>query len=802
MRKGFLLGVIFIMFSVVLMGQIATNEIPRSLRWKGTLDDVSFMKMNDFNLDSLRAEDEILDQHKDIPYRFGHNFDVDIRPDNSGVITYNSRGDKLWRVGIVSHGAVSLNLMLNQFILPKGAELYLYTPRYEYMAGAFTSTNNKDWKSLATDMLPGDTLIVEYFEPANAEFQGLVSIGRVTHGYRSVMDFGDSGACNNNVNCPEGAAWQTEKRSVLLIIVGGNSACTGALINNTAQDGTPYFLTADHCLGGSVANWVFRFNYESPGCANVNGPTNQSVSGAILRANNSGSDFALLELSSNPPVSYNPFFAGWSRSTTTPPSSVAIHHPSGDIKKISFENDPLLITNWGGADCWHVQDWEDGTTEPGSSGSPLFDDQHRIIGQLYGGQASCSFNFNDYYGRFSTSWNGSSSSNRLSDWLDPTGSNLMALGGYPSFSRDLQLVDIVGVEPTLCGLQATVGFAIGNFGSDTLNSTTLTYELNGGTPVVVPYNSQLLPVQTDTLNGIPLTFNPGPNTLIVYTGGFNGQSDQNTSNDTIVLNINAVGTPAYATLDITTDDYGSETTWEVKDGTGNVLYSGGPYTDVNGGQQFSYDFCLEPGCYDLVVYDSYGDGMCCGYGNGGFDVSDNNGQSLASGGSFTTQVTNNFCVNPCAASVTPTISEDGDQLSTVAGNYTYQWFFNGNPITGSNSPSITVIQNGDYTVQITDTAGCIATSQIYTYSSVGLNELSFVTSLFPNPTKDGINITFNSMYSGSYQVTDLRGAVVSSGRIHDQERIRISTRNLSPGAYIIVLELGNYRVNKRFEVLK
>ena len=802
MKKEVILFTIGLFLSMTISAQIATNEKPRSMRWKGTLGEVSFVVMNDFNLDSLRAEDEILDQHKDIPYRFGFNFEVDLQPDNSGTLTYNSRGDKLWRVGIVSSGAVSLNLLMDQFVLPKGAELYLYTPGYEFTAGAFTAMNNKDWRSLATDMLPGDTVILEYYEPVDVEFQGSVSIGQVTHGYRSVMDFGDSGACNNNVNCPEGAAWQTEKRSVLLILVGGNAACTGALINNTAQDGTPFFLTADHCLGGSVANWVFRFNYESPGCANVNGPTNQSVSGAILRANNSGSDFALLELSSNPPISYNPFFAGWSRSTTTPPSSVAIHHPSGDIKKISFENDPLLVTNWGGADCWHVQDWEDGTTEPGSSGSPLFDDQHRIIGQLYGGQASCSFNFNDYYGRFSTSWNGSSSSNRLSDWLDPTGSNLMALGGYPSFSRDLQLVDIVGVDPTHCGLQATVGFVIGNFGSDTLNSTTLTYELNGGTPVVAPYNSQLLPVQTDTFNGLPMTFNPGQNTLVVYTSGFNGQSDQNTANDTIVLNINAIGTPAYATLDITTDDYGSETTWEVQDANGNILYTGGPYDDVNGGQQFSYSFCLEPGCYDLVVYDSYGDGMCCGYGNGGFDVLDNTGQSLASGGTFTTQVTRNFCVSPCTASVTPSISEDGDQLITLSGNYTYQWFLNGNPLSGTNSPSITVIQNGDYSVQITDTAGCIATSPVYTYNSVGLDDLNRITSLYPNPTRDGIRVVFSDAYTGSYRITDLRGAIVSSGSIDDKQEVRISTQNLAPGAYIIVLNLGEHHVHKRFEVME
>src|SRR5690606_10985800 len=134
--------------------------------------------------------------------------------------------------------------------------------------------------------------------------------------------------------CPEGDPWRDQIRSVAMMVVGGSGLCTGQLINNCAEDGTPYFLTANHCLGGSTNNWVFRFNWESPSCnQNQNGPTNQSVTGATLKANSAGSDVALLQLNSTPPAGYNVYYSGWDRSGTASTSNVGIHHPSGDIKK-------------------------------------------------------------------------------------------------------------------------------------------------------------------------------------------------------------------------------------------------------------------------------------------------------------------------------------------------------------------------------------------------------------------------------------------------------------------------------------
>ena len=211
----------------------------------------------------------------------------------------------------------------------------------------------------------------------------------------------------------------------MILTSGGSRLCTGSLVNNVRQDLTPYFLTANHCLGGE-SSWVFMFQYESAGCSNQDGPTYMTVQGSTLLNNASTSDYALLRLDETPPESYEIHYAGWSAENTAPVNPVGIHHPSGDIKKITFDYDTGISDGWSGNDGshWRVADWEDGTTEPGSSGSPLFDANHRIVGQLHGGEAYCAYNVNDYYGKVSTSWNLG-----LKNYLDPDNTGLMLLDG-------------------------------------------------------------------------------------------------------------------------------------------------------------------------------------------------------------------------------------------------------------------------------------------------------------------------------------------------------------------------------------
>ena len=407
-----------------IYSQVSINGTPKSVIWDMN-NEITNITLPEVDHDFLQLQD-LEDKDKNVPYRFGNPFDVNFNLNNSGTWENIDNG-RLWRLSITSKNAYSINLLYDKFVIPEGAELYVYDKDKSTILGAFTNLNNKSYETFATSPTKGDVTIIEYFEPYNVEFNGTIQIGRVVHAYKDVFypeesrDYGDSGSCNNNVNCPEFIDWEAEVRSVAMILSGGGfRLCTGSLVNNVRQDLTPYFLTANHCLGGE-SNWIFMFNYESSGCNNQNGPTFMTVQGSTLLDNSASSDYAILRLEEEIPDTYEVHYAGWDASGTTPSTPVGIHHPSGDIKKISFDyNNASNAGNY-----WDVNNWEDGTTEPGSSGSPLFDgNTHRIVGQLYGGTASCTSITYDTYGKVSSSWNLG-----LKDYLDPDNTGTTILDG-------------------------------------------------------------------------------------------------------------------------------------------------------------------------------------------------------------------------------------------------------------------------------------------------------------------------------------------------------------------------------------
>jgi hypothetical protein len=393
-------------------------------------------------IEKLQQEDLIIDNIKDIPWRFGDNIDVDINPENSGVWYTLEGGGRLWQTTIYSPGALSINLTFSRYRLPPGAELYIYTPDREIVLGAFTDFNNQPDSYFSTSLLKGDKVIVEYFEPDLVEFPGELNIETVTHGYRDIQDFiksfGTSGPCNLNVACDEIEGFEDQVRSIALMLAGGNGFCTGALINSTGRPGRPLFLSASHCAfnPGSLVLW---FNWQSPDCDNPStSPSYQSMSGAVELARYEQSDFYLLELMQEVPLDYNPYFSGWNRTLESSISGkiVGLHHPRADIKKMAYSTTGVRSAAYGGVSGsgsthWRIT-WSGGTTtEPASSGSPLFDPQGRIIGQLHGGIAACGNTEPDWYGRLGISWNGGGTlQSSLKPWLDPANTGAMAINGY------------------------------------------------------------------------------------------------------------------------------------------------------------------------------------------------------------------------------------------------------------------------------------------------------------------------------------------------------------------------------------
>lgn len=435
-----ILTAIFIFLSIALHGQIVDNKYPWGWNEKND-NSIPVISFPEVDHQELYLEDNSASANKEVPYRIAVAFDSDIDIKNVGKVKNDKYGSKHWLVQLNLPQAYGIGLIFSEFLIPDGAELFIYNKDKSALLGAVTSVNNNPNQVLSVVPVEGSEIIVHYSEPVDAEFSGKLVIETVTHVYKDIFKrekgFGDSGNCNVNVVCPEGESWEKQVRSIGMIVTNsGTRWCTGTLINNANNDNTPYFLTANHCIldaGDDPSTWSFIFNYKSSECSpSENGLLGNSVFGAEVKASNNTNDFALLQLNQSPPEEYNIYYAGWSRNIAEISNTTGIHHPSGDVMKISKDFDaPELSAYLGGVgdDYWRVIDWDEGTTEGGSSGSALFNPEGQIIGQLRGGMASCNNELSDYYGAFYKSWDGQSSDKRLKDWLDPEDQNPDTLNG-------------------------------------------------------------------------------------------------------------------------------------------------------------------------------------------------------------------------------------------------------------------------------------------------------------------------------------------------------------------------------------
>ncbi|MDA8956622.1 T9SS type A sorting domain-containing protein [Flavobacteriales bacterium] len=442
----------FVSFSA--FSQISNNNSPVSLEEKLS-EKVPVTELVKPNLSEIKIQTDE-DAKNGESYKFAIMVDSDIDTDNSGVWEDLDDGSRVWRLSIKIEGAKALGLYYDAFRLPSTGELFVYNQDMTQIIGGFTNSNNHSSGLFANELISGDFLTLEYHQ--KGEGNPIIHINQVAYCYRGVSDlfevrdFDDSDPCQVNANCSESDDWQDIKRSATRISVRTDNTlgwCSGAFINNTAQDCKPYILSADHCgFSSSAANlnqWVFYFAYESSDCDNpISSPASPTITGASLVANsnqgtiNQTSDFLLLELNQEIPFTYGAFASGWDRTNTASQSGVCFHHPSGDIKKISTYNSTLTTSAWtgNGTTHWRVR-WAEtenghGVTEGGSSGSPIYNSNGHIIGDLSGGSSFCTnANSPDLYGKLSYSWspNGSSNNERLQPWLDPTNSQVTTLDG-------------------------------------------------------------------------------------------------------------------------------------------------------------------------------------------------------------------------------------------------------------------------------------------------------------------------------------------------------------------------------------
>ena len=699
------------------------------------------------DVEKYMAEDE---QNTDAkkPFRFGAELETNLTLANSGAWHELPNGDRVWQLQISCRKAKTMNFIFNRFVMPQGGRMFIYTPNRKYVTGAFTEKSNNPEHVFSTALYPGSSVIIELYEPFAVRGEAELTVSTVVHGYRDIFFktdkgyYGTSGSCNININCTEGNNWQLEKRGVAMILRGGSAHCTGALINNTSNDGTPYFLTANHCVERySPSTFVFVFKHEAATCNGTSGPTIYSLNYASLIASGSNSDFALLRLNDTVPLSYDPLYLGWSRSTTAPTSMAGIHHPSGDLKKISLAGagrSSSYLDNTDDGTHWCVSRWLNGTTEGGSSGSPLFDQNHQIIGQLHGGDASCSNTSGaDYYGKLSYSWtnnNASSSSARLKDWLDPNNTGATTCTAYDPCTSSLSLDAVIsnnGTDSTFCSVTAIAPeIMLKNRGNDSLVSLTIKYQIDTLSPQQYQWTGLLLlnASQAVTLNGISVT--PGNHTLTIWCEQPNGQTDQNTSNDTIVLPITVNSGVEVAYRIHISDQYasyidwfGEYISWQFVRDDGMLLASHDELTSAD----FTETFCTEPGCYRLrLTLGSY--------------------------------------ISRLRSDITLEGYVNGQRVRTVTGSDTIRF--------------------------------CTADAGVEMPSAQ--NDFQ----LYPNPANPHscIFVDFAEAAPRQYMILDAKGAVISEGRV-DDEHNEISLPNTADGLYFVQV-VGSKSVSVKKLIIK
>ncbi|MEN8165697.1 MAG: hypothetical protein ABFS37_16330, partial [Acidobacteriota bacterium] len=448
--------------------------------------EIPTVRMEPVDHQALEAEDLGKPSGPDAtgPTRFAVGLEASISPANSGRWDRLAYGGDLWRVEIDAPGALSLNLRIDDLNLPAGASLWLHDPAGAQVHGPYTQADRDNHGGLSTPIVLGDHLVVEVSAPPGRASDVRLRISSVHHGYRIFGEDprkGGQGDCNIDVVCPEGDGWRDQIRSVARYTIDGAYLCTGTLVNNTAEDDRPLFLTADHCdvRAGNANTVVVYWNYESPNCGDLSGGSlGQNQTGSTFLSTwewnwAGGSDFTLLELHSIPEPGFNVYYAGWDVSGITPQSVTGIHHPSGGEKAISFEDDPLTTR---GESHWKVNDWDLGTTEPGSSGSCIFDQSNGLcVGTLSGGYAACGNDDEDWYGQLHESWTGNDTpDSRLSDHLDPLALGVTTLEGRnPSSAGSAQWL--------IPAAASTAGFGASNWKSQIAvanpSSTTVTATL-------------------------------------------------------------------------------------------------------------------------------------------------------------------------------------------------------------------------------------------------------------------------------------------------------------------------------------
>lgn len=444
------------------------------------------------NMDAVRKEDEERNKNGQL-YRIGVFGHTHITTLNSGVWTSTPTG-RVWQLHVKYAGAEALSFLFETFKIYDQTTVTVFNNEGKKLHKTLTKEDVLDHFQQNIALCFGDEMTLQIIEPLGSKPSEIL-IDRIIYNYRStgnpsIAKINESDNCEINVNCsPVGDTWQDEKNGVARVYVvdpAGAGYCSGSLVNNTSHDCKPLFLTALHCgVDATTSNfnqWRFYFRYEAVGCTSPSAAgtlDDYYITGCVKLASSNdgggdtGSDFLLVQLgtTANEAATVNKlklstfgaYWNGWDANSTATTGGAGIHHPSGDIKKISTFSGNTTSSGWNGNGLqshWRIT-WTSnsnghGVTEGGSSGSPLFNSSNgRIIGTLTGGGSYCTaLSSPDYYGKVAYHWtsNGTPANEQLKTFLDPLNTGVLVYNGsYNPCSgagiEENELASLIGLYP-------------------------------------------------------------------------------------------------------------------------------------------------------------------------------------------------------------------------------------------------------------------------------------------------------------------------------------------------------------------
>jgi len=381
------------------------------------------------NMGQLQNEDNF-QPNKSKPYRFASATEVSFSLENSGQWINLPNGDRIWMLGIKCDNALALSIAFAGLRLPKESKLYVYTSDRSDVIGPITPPVSSTDGQMSIVPMAGKSIVIEYYEPLENRNEGALMINSVARVYKHL----DSNSVNQQTQCLRSFEHQTSAKPLrdgaasvaMMIVDNGQRLATGAFVNNSQFDGTPYLITSIDALMGEPQNWVFVLDYAQNSCSQEYACWDHALCGADILVLDETTGLSLIETKQSPEKAWDVFYSGWELFMGSAQRFTCIQHAYGAVQSVSYFNGSLDRNNFNGEIRYDVDDWDNGSTFYGSVGSPLFSANNQIIGFFVGGNLGCSHNGHDSFGSISDAWNS------FKSYLDPVNRNSLSLAGLYS----------------------------------------------------------------------------------------------------------------------------------------------------------------------------------------------------------------------------------------------------------------------------------------------------------------------------------------------------------------------------------